>query len=170
MPLPPDALFGTQSAVMTLVSAVAARRYLVPWLLSRPLPDALFPLLLYHATRVVGLGFLSPSVTGAPLPDALSVAPAVGDLAAAVLALLACAALHYRMRGALALVWAMNIVGLADLVNAIVQGVRLHFPTYPLGPMWFVPTFLGPTMIVTHVLMIWLLLRRPGRAGDREPA
>ena len=166
--LAPDLIFATQVTFMNVVNIIAARRYLVPWLARQPLADALSPLVLLHATRVIGLGFLTGNVTDPNLPRVIAVPAAYGDLAAATLALLAYAALRYELRGALAIVWVMNIVGLADLVHAAARVIALGFASYHLGPMWFVPTFIGPTMIVTHVLMFWLLIGHARRGGDHD--
>jgi hypothetical protein len=158
--LDPPVIFALQVTFMNVVNVLVARRYVVPWLARRPLAEALSPLLLLHATRVIGLGFLTANVTDPNLPAVIAVPAAYGDLLAATLALVAYAALRYELRSARALVWVMNVVGLADLVHAAARGIALGFADYRLGPMWFVPTFIGPTMIVTHALMFWLLVRR----------
>ena len=83
---------------------------------------------------------------------------AYGDLAAGVLALLALIALRTSWAGAVALVWAFNVVGTVDLLNAL-----RHVDVAPLfGSAWYIPTFLVPLLLVTH-FMIFVRLFKRGR-------
>jgi len=79
-----------------------------------------------------------------------------GDLLAGVLALLALVALRTDWRGTIALVWVFNVVGTVDLVNAL-----RHADAIPnLGAAWYIPTFVVPLLLVTHVMIFARLLRR----------
>jgi hypothetical protein len=55
-----------------------------------------------------------------------------------------------------------NIVGFADLMIVSIWGssMPISFPNYQLGAAWFIPTFIGPTMMVTHGLMVWRVFVR----------
>jgi hypothetical protein len=140
--------------------AVIAGWYVVPRLRTVPRATALLPLLLVHTFRTAGLTFLVPGVTGAPpLPLALAAPAAFGDLLAAVLAFVAVFALRLRWPFALVLVWVFNIEGCADLLFGYYQGLVFSFPTLQVGPVWFIPTFYVPLLLVSHVLIFWLLLR-----------
>ena len=87
-----------------------------------------------------------------PLPRRLL----YGDLLAGVLALLALVALRTDWRGTIALVWVFNVVGTVDLVNAL-----RHADAIPnLGAAWYIPTFVVPLLLVTHVMIFARLLRR----------
>jgi hypothetical protein len=98
-------------------------------------------------------------------------APAYGDLATSILALLALAVLGSRP-GTM-LVWVFNIVGTVDLLNAFYQGNRLGVGITPglQGAAYFIPTVLVPLLLVTHVLVFRILLRTDAaadpRGGDR---
>lgn len=155
----PAMLFGATVGVMFFVCFLAARWYVVPVLARTPLADAMVPLLLTHATRVVGLAFLAPAVVDPNLPREIAVPAAVGDCVAAGLALAAAAAFRAGWGIAVPLAWAMNVAGGADLVYVSVRGAMLDFPGYKLGATWFIPTVLGPVMMVSHGLMFWLLVR-----------
>jgi uncharacterized membrane protein len=87
-----------------------------------------------------------------------------GDMATAVLALLALIALRARMSGAIALVWLFLAVGLLDTVNAIIQSMRFSVFTYGLGVNWVIVTAYVPALLVSSVL-IFLQLRRPSRSA-----
>ena len=164
-------IFFTQIAVNTFVYALAALWYLVPRLSSAPLAVALAPLLFLNTIRTVGLVFLVPGVVGSRLPDALAVPAAYGDSVAAVLALLALLALRARWRLALACVWLFNLEGAVDLLYAFGQVARVNLAAnYALGSAWFIPTFLAPAMLLSHILIFWLLLRPRPAAQAAAPA
>jgi len=91
-------------------------------------------------------------------------ATAYGDLVAAGLALFSIAALRMGARFALALVWIFNIEGFVDFLNAFVQGLRHDVTSAPLGAAWYIPTYFVPALLVTHIMIFLLLLkRRPAR-------
>ena len=133
--------------------------YVHPILRHRPLAGALEPLLLLHAFRYIGLMFLVPGVTAAPLDPRFALPAAFGDLVAALLALTAIAALRAGTRGALAVVWVFNIWGFADLLNAVVRGL-LFRPDGDLGATFWIPATIVPLLLVTHAYIFWLLLRQ----------
>src|SRR5215831_19035190 len=95
------------------------RWYLWPALKDRAPRTALTPLLLYASFRVNGLMFLMPGLVSAQLPKAFAIPTAYGDLAAAVLALIALWLVQLEKTAAIPLVWLFNIAGLLDLVYAI---------------------------------------------------
>src|SRR5882724_6080730 len=68
---------------------LVAARYIWPQLRLRQRADALRPLLILHSFRFMGLAFLVPGVVSPDLPPAFAHSAAYGDLAAAILALLA---------------------------------------------------------------------------------
>ena len=86
-----------------------------------------------------------------------------GDMATALLALLALIALHARFRGAIAMVGLWIVVGAADTVNAIIQSMRDSVFTFALGVNWVVVTIYVPALLVSSVLVVILLLipKRP---------
>jgi hypothetical protein len=103
--------------------------------------------------------FLVPTVVGPSLPASFAVPAAYGDLVAGLLALAAIAALRARSAAGIPLVWFFNIVGLLDLVNAFYQGLSADVQ---LGAAYYIPTFVVPALVVTHVMVFRLLLRRSG--------
>jgi hypothetical protein len=103
----------------TLVFWIAAKLYLVPRLEALAPSTILLPILLLHAFRHLGLMFLAPGAVCAGIPSQFAYPAALGDLLAAVLALMAIAALVAQMRYAMLLVWLFNIEGTLDLISAI---------------------------------------------------
>lgn len=153
----PPQIFGLQFAMSLVVYGLIARWYVAPRLAALPLPRALTPLLLLHATRYLGMVFLVPTVVGGTLPSEFALPAAYGDLLAAWLALLAIVALRAGWPVALPLVWLFSVVGTVDLVHALVQGNRLQVQ---LGAAYYIPTVAVPALLVTHVMIVALLITR----------
>ena len=160
-------IFGLQVLLSFVLFTLVARWYVSPRLAALPVDRALQPLLVLHATRHMGLVFLVPTVVGGTLPAAFAAAAAYGDLLAGVLALAALVALRARTRVAMPLTWLFNVVGLLDLVNAFYQGLTHDVQ---LGAAYYIPTFIVPALVVTHVMMFGLLLRHPTSARLDLPA
>jgi hypothetical protein len=133
--------------------------YVMPLLLGRPRAEALLPLLWIHCFRFVGLAFLIPGVTARPLDERFAIPAAYGDLLAALLAFLAIVALRRGWRLAISLVWLFNIEGTVDLLNAVTQGLRFVEPG-DLGAAFFIPQVVVPALLVTHVMVFVILLRK----------
>jgi len=155
----PFQIFGLQFALSLVVGALLARWHVWPRLAALPTRRALPPLLFVHATRYIGLVFLVPTVVPPGVPAAFAVPAAYGDLLAAVLALLALLALRGEWPGAIALCWLFNLVGTADLLYAVAQGVRLDVQ---LGAAYFIPILVVPVLFVIHAMIFALLRRRRG--------
>jgi len=156
----PPALFGISVVFSFVAWGIVTRQYIWPALRGQPRADALRPILLLHSFRFIGLAFLVPGVVSPELPLAFARPAAYGDLATAVLALLAMATLRNRL-GTI-LVWAFNLLGTADLLHAFYQGNRTSLGLAPglQGAAYFIPTVLVPLLLITHGLVFRLLLRR----------
>ncbi len=151
-------IFGLQVVLSFVVYGLVARWYVAPRLAPLPLETALQPLLVLHAFRHVGMVFLVPNVVGSTLPAAFAVPAAYGDLVAGLLALAAIVALRARAGIALPLTWLFNVVGLLDLINAFYQGLTHDVQ---LGAAYFIPTFVVPALVITHLMMFRMLVRPP---------
>jgi hypothetical protein len=138
-----------------------ASRYVWPWLSARGRTEALRPILLLHSFRFAGLAFLIPGIVSANLPSAFAHAAALGDIVAAMLALVALLTEH-RAWGAL-VAWLFNLWGFADILNAFVQAGRSGLLPGQLGAAYYLPTMIVPLLIVTHVLAFRILLRHRPR-------
>src|ERR1700694_4558459 len=160
----PIVLFGIQFTFCLVAYALVAWWYLVPRLSRLPREVALVPLVWIHAFRIVGGAILAPGAVDAAVPMDFRTMIGYGDMATAVLALLALVALRLRLPAAIALVWLFLTVGLLDTVNAIIQSMRYSVFTYGLGVNWVIVTMYVPALLVSSVL-IFIYLRRPGRAS-----
>lgn len=155
----PIQIFGLQFALSLLLASLLARWYVWPRLATLPTRRALEPLLFVHATRYIGLVFLVPTVVPPGVPARFAVPAAYGDLLAAGLALLALLALRGEWPGALTLTWVFTVVGAADLLYALSQGVRLDVQ---LGAAYYIPVLVVPVLLITHVMIFALLRHRRG--------
>jgi hypothetical protein len=159
MPIP--LVWGITVAFGFLAWSVLAAQYIWPAIRSREHSEALRPILWLHTFRYIGLMELVPGVVAPELPRTLfAQGLAYGDLASAILALIALTALRTRL--STPLVWIFNIVGTADLLNAFYQGSRISLADRPglMGAAYFLPILGVPLLLVTHILVFRLLLRR----------
>ena len=156
----PLVLFGIQFTFCLADYAFIAWWYVAPRLSRLPREAALVPLLWIHAFRIVGGTILAPGSVDAAVPADFRTMIGVGDMATALLALVALVALRFRWRGAIALVWLCLAVGLLDTVNAIIESMRYSVFTHGLGFNWVIVTAYVPALLVSSVL-IFMQLRKP---------
>jgi hypothetical protein len=161
--MPTIALFGINIAFAVTAWAVVTALYIWPALRARPRIEALRSLLVLHAFRFGGLAFLVPGVVSPDLPAAFAHDAALGDIIAAILALLSLATL--RSKVGIFLVWVFNIWGSLDLLNAFYQANAAGLQPGQLGAAYFIPTAFVPLLLVTHGLVFRILLQ-----GDRAAA
>ncbi len=163
----PIVLFGIQFTLSLVAYSLLAAWYVAPRLSRLPLALALAPLLWVHAFRIVGGTILAPGAVGPGVPMEFREMIGYGDMATALLALLALVALRARVPHALAFVWVCVTVGMFDTVNAIVQSLRFNVFTYPLGVNWVIVTTYVPALLVSSFLIFMHLL---GRGRIDQPA
>jgi hypothetical protein len=152
--MPPIVLFGIQFTFSLAAYALIAWWYGAPRLSRLPREAALVPLVWIHTLRIVGGTILAPGAVDSGVPMEFRTMIGYGDMATAVLALIALIALRSRMSGAIALVWLFLAVGLLDTVNAIVQSMRFSVFTYGLGVNWVIVTAYVPALLVSSVLIL----------------
>lgn len=142
----------------TVVFWIAAKLYLLPKLHECEPRTVLLPILLLHSLRHLGLMFLAPGGHYAGIAPQFAYPAALGDLLAAVLALIAIPAVATRARSAKFLVWLFNIEGTLDLIAAIVLATVYEAAPF-MGPAYWIPAFWVPALLVTHYITFVLLLR-----------
>jgi hypothetical protein len=155
----PIALFSVQFTLSLAVYAVMAFFYVAPRLSRQPRQTALQPLVWVHSFRVVGGTILAPGAVGAGVPLIFQRMIGFGDMATALLALVAAIALRAGSRGAIPLVWAFLVVGLGDTVNAIIESLRYNVFVHSLGVNWVIVTIYVPALLVSSYLILLQLLR-----------
>ncbi|MEP2031567.1 MAG: hypothetical protein ABJI96_22960 [Paracoccaceae bacterium] len=159
-------IFAVQFLLSVIVFGLIAKWHIAPWLVDKTAKVALGLLILPHAFRHIGLTFLTPAVVNEAMPQDFAAAAGYGDFASGLLAILALFALRGNWKPAIALVWVFNIVGSIDLLNALRQIEAVPF----FAATWFIPTFLVPLLIVTHVMIFARLLSRcESNSGSAQP-
>ena len=137
--------------------------YVMPKLRSVGWMDAQRAIAAVHSFRFFGLVFILPGVVGT-LPGSFTGFSAYGDLATAVLAIIALLTVR-RASIFRVFVVAFNVAGAADILidyyHAIVAG--LPFVAGQLGAAYAIPVLYVPLLMITHGLAFYLLLR-PQRA------
>jgi hypothetical protein len=153
--MPTQVFFFTSIACSLIVWSTIARS-MWPELRLRATAHALRPLLLLHSFRFIGLSFLVPGVVSPALPYAFARDAAYGDLLAAVLAFVAF--LLLPKRAGIAVAWIFNICGTIDLLNAFYQANHAGMLPGQMGAAYYLPAFVVPLLLVTHVLVFRILL------------
>ncbi len=167
MSMAPIALFSIQFTLSLVAYALIAAWYVVPRLSQQPREAALQPLVWVHAFRAIGGTVLAPGAVGVGVPLLFQRMVGIGDLVTSFLALLALVALHARASGAIALVWLVVVVGLADTINAIIQSMRYGVFTHALGVNWVIVAIYVPALLVSSALILWQLVRSPVATASR---
>ena len=142
----------------TFVCWVAARIYLLRRLPELRPRDVLLPILLLHSLRHLGLMFIAAGATHPGLPPEFAYPGALGDLTAAILALIAIPAVANEARAAKPLVWIFNVWGTLDLVTAIALATVYDAAPF-MGSAYWIPAFWVPALLVTHYITFVVLAR-----------
>lgn len=150
---------------MTIVFGIAAWLYVFPALNESNRKNILLAILLLHSSRHLGLMFLSSGATYAGLPPQFAYPAALGDLVAAVLAVIAIPAVAKGMRNAHFFVWIFNIWGTLDLILAIALATIYNAVEF-MGPAYWIPAFWVPSLLVTHYITFTILLKHWKRSED----
>ena len=148
-------IFFLQFGLSLVVLGLLASWYATPWLAQRSLEVALMFLLIPHTFRHLGMAFLVPALNQPGMPEGFSTAAAYGDLLSGILALVAMIALKGSWSMAIPIVWVTNIIGTADLANALRHDDAILY----MGTTWLIPTFIVPVLLVTHFMIFSRLMR-----------
>jgi hypothetical protein len=159
-----DAVFLLNIAAIFVAFGPVARLYVSPRLRGLARDDALVILILPHAFRVMGLGFLIDGVVSPELPSKAAIPAAWGDFGAAILAMVAISAIRMRQPFAIALVWLFSLWGSIDLLLAYGNGIALDVEPGSFGAYYYIVTLVVPALLVTHGLIFRLLIRPRPRA------
>jgi hypothetical protein len=139
--------------------------YLLPRLKSMGHFEAQRLIATIHSFRFFGLVFIVPGIVGPNLPTSFAVFAAYGDFAAGILAL--CALISVRMRP---LFWffviAFNLTGAADIVIDYYHAIHANLPSVAgqLGAAYAIPILYVPLLMITHMVALYWLVRRPRQA------
>lgn len=153
-------IFWMQLLASLVVLGTVAKWYVWPWLAGMSRDSALVPLLFVHVPRYVGMTLLVAGMVDPTLPKEFLASAAYGDLLEAALALVSILALRGRWRIAVPLVWVANTWGFVDLLNGVRGVVQWNVPKFNLATLWYVYTFYAPLVVVSHLMIFWILIKR----------
>ena len=155
------AIFGISTLASFLSSVVAARLFVWPRLQTLERNRSLTLLVAPHMfLRFIGLSLLVPGVVSPLLPPGFAISTAYGDFIAGVLAIVATVGLVNRTSWAMKSVWLFNVWGTADFLFAFYQGPHVGLEPGMLGAAFFIVTAVVPPLLLTHLLIFRLLVRR----------
>ena len=166
--MPARGIFNIDMALGYLAWALCIAKYAWPRLKAMDRVEAHRAIATFNSFRFFGLVFLLPGFVGPNLPQGFALQVAYGDLATAVLAILAL--LTVRVRSLFwPLVWIFNLVGFADLVGATARAVSVDLPSVAgqLGAAYAIPMLYVPALFWTHLVAFRLLLQA-GRVPARS--
>src|SRR5262249_27852034 len=137
-PMSPTTLLGVQFTFSLLLFSLVAKWYIWPVLKTLPTRTALVPLFLVQALRYLPSSAFAPGQVDARVPMKAMQAIAYGDLASAVLAIVAALFLYYGWSGAIAVAWTVNVVTSLDWIYAGYVAASNQLVTYPMGGNWYI--------------------------------
>jgi hypothetical protein len=161
-------IFNIDMALGYLAWALCIGTYVWPRLRAMDRVEAHRAVATFNSFRFFGLAFLLPGFVGPNLPQSFATMAAYGDLATGLLAILALLTVRVRFLF-WPLVWAFNLVGLADLVIDTARAVSIDLPSVAgqLGAGYAILMLYVPALFWMHILAFRLLLRQ-GRAPARS--
>ena len=153
------AIFWMQLLASVVVSSIITVWYVRPYLMTLSRNSALTLLLFVHVPRYVGMVLLVAGMVDPKLPREFLSNTAYGDLLEAALALVSIFALRANWGFAVPLVWVANTWGFLDLLNALRSVLQVNLPSFYLGTTWYIYTFYGPLVVVSHLMIFWVLIK-----------
>ena len=141
--------------------------YVLPKLKSMDHVEAQRAIATLHSFRFFGLVVILPGVVGPNLPASFAQFAAYGDLATAVLAILALLTVGIRPLFWL-LVVAFNLVGAADIILDYYHAIQADLPALAgqLGAAYSIPIIYVPVLMITHFVALYLLVRHQRKAAQ----
>ena len=158
----PETLFRIHLALGYVACVLWFGTYILPKLRSIGRFEAHRVIATIHSFRFFGLVFILAGVVGPNLPAGFATFAAYGDFATGVLALLAL--LTARIRPLFwSFVVAFNLVGATDIIVDYYHATQVNLPAIAgqLGATYAIPIMYVPMLMITHVVALYWLLRRP---------
>jgi hypothetical protein len=153
-------ILALQSTLSLVAFALLARWIVAPRLSKASIEAYLLPLAWVHVFRYTPMTLLVPGQVSPTLPAATAATIAYGDLVSALAALATVIFLKRRWKGALAVAWILNVVGIADIVVSTGAAIGARMYDIPIGFNWYIVNFYVPALVVTHAMMVARLIRK----------
>lgn len=143
----------------TLIFWAVAKIYILPNLHKWDPKKVVVPILLLQSTRHLGLMFLAVGVIRTGMPAEFAYPAALGDFAAAIMAIIAVLLLLRGAAAAWPLVWVVTVFGAIDFLAAIALATVFDASQY-MGASWWIPALWVPALLVGHYVTFVVLWRR----------
>ena len=156
----PFVIGNIQFTLSLIVYSCIAVWYVYPALKKKEWHKALVPLLLVHAFRYGPLTLLMPGQVSLEVPLNVAQTIAYGDLISGILAIITMILVWNKINGAKLLVWVFTIVGFGDVLVASAKGIGTGLLEMDIGFNLYILNFYVPMLIVTHIMIIMLLMRK----------
>lgn len=153
-----------QVGMATIAYALLYVWYVRPRLARLPLLVALQPLLFVQVFRFTGLTLIAEGQVDPSLPTDVLAQASYGDLASAVIALVALLLARRGSSVAVPMMWLLTAVGLLDFANVGRIALETNMLEFDLGAMWMALHWYVPAVLIAHVAIIDQLLRVRGQA------
>ncbi|MBY5162281.1 hypothetical protein [Salsipaludibacter albus] len=147
-----------QVSMATLAYALLYAWYVRPRLARLPLLLAVQPLLFVQMFRFTGLTLIAEGQVDPSLPTDLLAQASSGDLASALLALVALLLARAGSSATVPLLWVLTAVGLLDFANVGRIALETNLLEFDLGAMWLALSWYVPAVLIAHVAIIDQLL------------
>lgn len=134
--------------------------YIFPALKKIVSDKALVPLLLIHCFRYAPLSLLMPGQVSEEFPLEAAQIISYGNFIAALFALLAVTMIWHNIKGARFAVWLFSLIGIAVVIISAVTGIGIGATAMEIGFNLYVLNFYVPMLIVSHVMIVLILLRK----------
>jgi hypothetical protein len=159
--LSPQLIFNLHLVLGYIAWMLCTNVYILPKLKAMSRIDAQRAIATLHSFRFFGLVFILPGVVGHNLPEGFAPFAAYGDLATGLLAILALLTIRKP-----SLFWPLvvgfDLVGTIDIVVDYYHGATLGLPALSgeLGATYAIVIVYVPILMITHIISLYLLLRR----------
>jgi hypothetical protein len=152
-----------------LVSFTIIYVFVRPYLIAGGHKQHLTVLLCVHLFRYLGLIALLPGLfdlSSLGFTKSYFAQIAYGDFLSGLLAIVCLIAVHSDFRMTTPLLWFFNLFGFIDLLNAGIRiAPKIQDPNILGGLGWIIFTVYLPAVIVSHLVIFYLLLRRSESEG-----
>lgn len=156
----PFIIANIQFTLSLIIYSFIAVWFINPQLKKLSWDKAVIPLLVVHCFRYGPLTLLMPGQVSTEVPSDVAQTIAYGDLLSGILALFAAILVWYKSSAAKIAVWIFTTVGVADVIIASAKGIGAGLVNLPLGFNIYILNFYVPMLIVTHILIIKILLKK----------
>lgn len=151
-------VFNLQTVFSLVLFGIIAKWYVWPALKQKNYYEIMTVLLLYSAFRFLGSSFAVPQATSGLSPEFYGIG-AKADVILAIICVVGVFAMRYRQSWGTLIAWLYAILGTADFASNIPKISPLAVADH-IGPLMWLMTVLGPSWMVTLVL-IWRMLVKP---------